>query len=41
MMSDVAPRISAQLTGQTDLPSSITSASLNRLAQRVYGELIP
>jgi hypothetical protein len=40
-MSAKAPRLSAQLTGQTDLPSSITAGSLSNLAQRIYGELLP
>lgn len=36
-----APRLAAALTGQTDLPSSATSASLTATANRIYGEIMP
>jgi hypothetical protein len=35
------PRLSGVLTGQTDLPTTITAASIGTTAQRIYGALIP
>jgi hypothetical protein len=39
--SNTAPKLSAQLTGQTDLPSSIPVGSLSGSAAMLYAETLP
>jgi hypothetical protein len=39
--TNLAPRVGAQLTGQTDLPATITAASLGNSGQLLYAALLP
>ncbi len=41
LMSSTAPVLTGILTGQTDLPSSITAGSLGTTAQMFYGAVLP
>lgn len=39
-LNSVAPRLQGQLSGQTDLPASVTAASVNTGSVRRFGELV-